>query len=95
MKGNIMYKHRYKIIGVVIILEYVILSLMIDYNVQIKSIWGNGVVAILFCIPFEMLFFALSKDKKVLKIWRLLFKGIFWFWIFCYLCGLIVKIVGI
>ncbi len=90
-----MYKYRYKIIVGAIVVEYIIVSLMSKHNIKIQSGWGNGVAALIFSIPFEILFFVISKDDRVSKIWRVLFKCIFWFWILCYLGGFVVEMVGI
>lgn len=88
-------KNRYKIILILLILEYFCLSLMNKFNIKIQSWLGNAVGALLFLSPLLILLYILKKDDDVSVKFRILAKFLFWFLVFCFMAGGIGKAIAL
>ncbi|MEE1064771.1 MAG: hypothetical protein UH249_01415 [Acutalibacteraceae bacterium] len=80
-------KKQYKALICVIVLEFVLL-LVLDQSMLVVRSWiGNAVGTFIFLLPIQILLFLLSKDNKFTKSKRLVFKIIFMFTNVCYILG--------
>ena len=80
-------KKRYKYLLSVFIIEFIIVSILNERNISVKSWLGNAIGIIIFFLPLLILFFQLGRDEKLTEGKRLCFKIAFWFIIICYLLG--------
>lgn len=86
-------KKAYKICVICALVEFVIIYFLDKANIQLNSFFIKAVGALLFFLPIILLLVMMSKDEKFSSKKRQLFKGMYLFVIFCYICALIAKIV--
>lgn len=80
-------KKKYKIIVILLSLEYFCLSFMNEIDIHIKSWIGNALGALFFLVPLLLLLYLLKKDEDISMKFRILAKFLFWFFIICYIAG--------
>lgn len=88
-------KNKYKIILILLILEYFCLLLMNKLNIKIQSWIGNAVGTLLFLTPLLILLYILKKDEDIPVKFRILAKFFFWFLVFCFIAGGIGKAIAL
>ena len=86
-------KKSYKVLLYIIILEFVILSTLDSNEVVVQSWIGKAIGTLICLMPIQTLFFLLSRDTKITKIKRLVFKIIFASMNLCYILAVIVTFI--
>ena len=80
-------KKSYKVLLCIIILEFVILSTLDPNEVAVQSWIGKAIGTLICLLPIQTLLFLLSKDNKLAKGKKLIFKILFIFINICYVLG--------
>ena len=80
-------KNKYKIIAILLVLEYICLSIMDKLDLHIKSWIGNAIGTLVFLTPLLILLNLLEKDEDISAKVRFSSKIVFWFLIICYIAG--------
>ena len=70
-------KKRYKYLLSVFIIEFIIVSILNERNISVKSWLWNAIGIIIFFLPLLILFFQLGRDEKLQKEKEYALKSLF------------------
>lgn len=84
-------KKSYKIIGIILIVEFVVISYMKSCGIKAQGFWANAIGMLMVLLPILTLLKLLSKDMDIGETERNICNVGFYFWIVCYVIGAIAK----
>lgn len=87
-------KKQYKVLIIILIVEFVLLSILQEQGFQVKSLIGNFVGLFICILPLQILLFIKGREEHLSKIKKFICKLFFWQINICYLLCLIVALIG-
>ncbi len=85
-------KKHYKILSIIVLIEFIIIFIMRQNNVKIESFIGSALGVLVFFLPIQIMLFLLSRDTDASNGKRVFAKIMFWFINLCYICTVIAGI---
>ena len=88
-------KMKYKIILVILIIEYFVLWYMNKTGIHLDSWIGNALGALVLLAPIFVLLYLIMRDEDISMKFKFWAKIIFWFLLVCYIAGGIGKAIAL
>jgi len=90
--GKVIMKNQYKILRIVLIVEWIVIIYLSEQGVKVESWIGNAIGLVVVFLPLQILLFLLSRDEKISNKKRIFSKIVFWYINICYLLTIAVSL---
>lgn len=88
-------KNTYKLLGYIIVINYIVVSVLAQIEIQIVSLIPKVLALLVFFAPVEILFWCLGRDEAKNPRVRGIFKFLFWFIVVCFGMGFAIELLEV